>query len=73
MLFPFGNTILQYFKVKRDFSTKNEKVIFAPKQLLREPFKVALKEIGKEKIILKFLFYRFRFFRLETFSYGDRC
>ena len=50
---------------------KNEKVFFAENQLFRERFKVALKEIGKEKIILKF-FHRFRFFYLDTFWYDDR-
>ena len=44
---------------------------FAEKPLLRERFKVAHKEIGKEKIILKF-FHRFRFFYLDTFWYNDR-
>ena len=41
---------------------KNEKVFFAENQLLRERFKVALKEIGKEKIILKIFFIDFDFF-----------
>ena len=40
---------------------KNEKVFFAENQLLRERFKVALKEIGKEKIILKIFFHRFHY------------
>ena len=41
---------------------KHEKVFFAENQLLRERFKVALKEIGKEKIILKIFFIDFDFF-----------
>ena len=40
---------------------KNEKVFFAENQLLRERFKVARKEIGKEKIILIFFFIDFDF------------
>ena len=41
---------------------KNEKLFFAKNQLLRERFKVALKEIGKENIILKIFFIDFDFF-----------
>ena len=41
------------------------------KQLLRESFKVALKKIREEEIIVNF-FHRFRFFHLETFWYDDR-
>ena len=41
---------------------KNEKLFFAENQLLRERFKVALKEIDKEKIILKIFFIYFDFF-----------
>ena len=50
---------------------KNEKMFFAENQLLRERFKVTLKEIGKEKIILKF-FYQFRFFYLDKIWNDDR-
>ena len=44
---------------------------FAENQLLRERFKVALKEIGKEKIILK-IFSSISIFYLDTFWYDDR-
>ena len=37
-------------------------MVFAEKRFLRESFKVALKEIGKEKIILKIFFIDFDFF-----------
>ena len=37
-------------------------VFFAENQLLRERFEVTRKEIGKEKIILKFFFNDFNFF-----------
>ena len=40
-------------KVKSKNSIKNEKVFFAEKCVLRERFKVTLKEIGKEEIILE--------------------
>ena len=41
---------------------KNEKLFFAENHFLRERFKVALKEIGKEKNILKIFFIDFDFF-----------
>ena len=50
-----------YFKIKTEISIKNEKVFFAEKRILRERFKVALKEIGKENFFWKF-FHLFRFF-----------
>ena len=50
-----------YFKVKSEISIKNEKVFFAEKRVLRERFKVALKEIGKEKIF-EIFFINFDFF-----------
>ena len=71
VLFQSGILLWWYFNVKSNISMKNEKVFFAENQLLRERFKVTLKEIGKEKIILKF-FHRFRFFYLDTFWYNDR-
>ena len=46
-------------------------MFFAEKLLLRESFKVTLKEIGKEKKFETF-FHRFRFFHLDTFWYDDR-
>ena len=60
-----------YFKVKSKISIKNEKVFFAEKRVLREFFKVALKEIGKEKFFWNF-FHRFWFLYLDTFWYNDR-
>ena len=54
MFFQLGIVVWQYFKVKSEISIKNEKMFFAEKRVLRERFKVALEEIGKEKIILKF-------------------
>ena len=39
---------LRDFKVRTDISIENEKVFFAEKRVLRERFKVALKEIGKK-------------------------
>ena len=58
-----------------DFIVSNKKfkkfVFLAENQLLRERFKVTLKEIGKEKIILKF-FSSISIFCLDTFWYDDR-
>ena len=40
---------------------KRKSDFWLKKQLLRERFKVALKEIGKEKIMLNFFFIHFDF------------
>ena len=53
--------VWRYFKVETEISTKNKKVFFAEKELLRESFKVTLKEIGKEKKIWNFFFIDFDF------------
>ena len=51
---------------EHDFIVSEKKlekiVLFAENQLLRERFKVTLKEICKEKIILSFFFNDFDFF-----------
>ena len=55
-----GIVVWQYFKVTSKTSIINEKVFFAEKQLLRERFKVVLKETGKEKMFWNY-FHRFNF------------
>ena len=62
MFFHLVITIWRYFKVETDILTKNEKVFFIEKRLLRESFKVALKEIGKERKFENFFFIDFDFF-----------
>ena len=57
--------------LKPNFRQETKKCFFAEKRLLRESFKVTLKEIGKEKIF-EIFFHRFRFFHLDTFWYDDR-
>ena len=59
--FSVKNRGLTIYKVESEISIKNEKVFFAEKRVLRERFKVALKEIGKEKLKKNF-FIDFDFF-----------
>ena len=47
-------------------------MFFAETHFLRQSFKVALKEIGKEKVILKFLKSNFDFFYLDKIWNDDR-
>ena len=70
-IFPLIIVVWHCFKVKIEISTKNKKVFFCWKRLLRESFKVTLKEIGKEKKFWNF-FHPFEFFHLDTLCYNDR-
>ena len=62
--------IYEYDFIVSEKKSEKKIVFFSENQLLRERFKVTLKENGKEKIILKF-FKRSRFSYLDAFWYDD--
>ena len=72
-VFSVGNSGMMIFQDQiRNFDKKRKSVFFAEKRVLRERFKVALKEIAKKIFFFGNFFHRFRLFCLDTFWYDNR-
>ena len=54
LVFSVGNRGLMIFQRQNRFFDEKQKTVFAEKWLLRESFKVAVKEIGKENKLKTF-------------------